>query len=873
MAATDTPLMKQFAKLKEQAGNALLFFRMGDFYELFGSDAVEAAPILGVTLTSRDKKAENPIPMAGVPFHSSVGYIQKLLNAGKKVAIAEQFETEESENGKGIVDRRIIRTFSPAVQFELDDRTGHGSQARYLATLAPHDSKTYILALLDPATGWVRISEPLIAKDLLAEPALTQICHFVNFSTKTPVEILDYFQNRDDVLVEEIPHNWVSDSEVKPFLQKQYSKMALSHLLDHQASQKGLALLIQYVLKTQCIETIPHLHEPRALQETDRLSVGPQTHAHLDTSDLFDYINKTATSMGARHLHGLLYAPFKTVTAIETQQAAVRELALQSLESAQIHSNLKEVYDLDRILGRVATRLANPRDTYALAMSLKNAFLFEDQFARLQSTKLKSLAGALTTAKTSLSELAEKILRIQKAEAPVHTRDGGIFELGTDPELDKWIKLTTEGERFVVELEQRERQASGISSLKVKYNRVFGYFIEISTANLKNAPAHYQRKQTMVGGERFFTEELKKFEEEILSASQKQKSLEAEIFQNLIDELVAKASALKDLSETLGEIDALISVSMLARRGSWSFPVIDESLDLELKDSRHPLVDEALHGKFVANHVLLTPEARTLIITGPNMGGKSTLMRQVAQTLLLGQIGAPVPASAARWGIFHSLYTRIGAHDAIAKGQSTFMVEMTELAHILSHADSRSFVVLDEVGRGTSTYDGMSVASSSLEYLHLNSNARIVFATHYHELTDLEKKLPGVRNTYMKVLDEKGKLTFLYELAYGRSSKSFGIQVAELAGLPKPVIKKAWTILHALEAGVHGTGSIDGGSEVDSSQMSLFSAAQPIEETPAQAAMPQAEDPLRTEIRGLNIDSLRPIDALNLLNELKSKYE
>jgi DNA mismatch repair protein MutS len=817
-----TPLMKQFIKLKETAGEALLFFRMGDFYELFGQDAIDAAPILGITLTARDKRSDNPVPMAGLPYHSSTNYIQKLLNAGRKVSIAEQMQDPDSV--KGIVDRQIIRTFTPAVQFELSGK----AEPRYLGTIAP-DGKNYILALMEPATGEVKISKPLTLELLLAENALAQIRHFLKFSAKTPYELIESIERGDKALIEEIPYNWISDHDIAAFLQKQYGKMVLHPLLDSAPAQKALALLIQYVLKTQGLETLSHLHEPASLHEHDRLVVGPHTHTHLDSEDLFTLINQTATSMGARTLHGWLQSPFKKVTTIHAQQAAVKELAAESLEAAQIHTNLKEVYDLDRILGRVSTKLAHPRDTYALGSSLKNAFFFTEKLARFRAQNLVTLSDRFIRAEKDLRAICDRILRTQKAEAPLHTRDGGIFELGTDPELDRLIKLTTEGEKFLVDLELREREATGIGSLKVKYNRVFGYFIEISSANLKNVPAHYQRKQTMVGGERFFTEELKKFEEEILTASFKQKALEASLFQKLVDDLNAHAESLKLLSESIGELDALLSLSFLALKASWSFPRIDESFDLRLVDSRHPVVDESLRGQFVSNSVEFSPTtARTLMITGPNMGGKSTIMRQIAQIILLGQMGAPVPAREASWGIFDSLYTRIGAQDAIAKGQSTFMVEMVELAHILSNANNRSFVVLDEIGRGTSTYDGMSVASASLEHLHLKSGARIVFATHYHELTEMETRLPGLRNAHMKVLDEKGKLTFLYELAAGRSSKSFGIQVAELAGLPKPVIKQAWGILKGLESaaalvGNGGTGA-GMGFGADTMQMSLFGA-------------------------------------------------
>lgn len=853
-----TPLMKQFVRLKQEAGDAFLFFRMGDFYELFAEDAVAAAPLLGVTLTSRDKRSENPMPMAGVPFHSATNYIQKILNAGKKVAIAEQILPEgmTADQIKGIVDRKIIRTFSPAVQFEL----GRNQQSNYLACLVPTSDKRQVLALLEPATGELRVSDPLDTAQLLQDPTLREIRHFLN-SGKTPNEVLAVLENSEHTLIEEVAPNLVSAVDVDPFLKVQFDRQVLPVLLATEAASRAVAILVRYVLKSQGIERLPHLHEPKPLHESDRLKTGPETLRHLDLEDLFRFVDRTATSMGSRRLKPEIESPLRELKAIHDRQEAIRELAERALDARQIHETLKGVYDLDRILGRLSTRLANPRDTFALAESLACAFRFRALLGRFQSGVLRSLGLRFEAAVVDLEEITGRILKIQKPDAPTHTREGGIFETGADSELDRLLELTRDGEKFLLELETRERETTGISSLKVKYNRVFGYFIEISSANLKHVPDRYQRKQTMVGGERFFTEELKKFEEEILSASSRQRALESKLFEKLVEELLGHSGVLKSLSDTIGELDAWLSLSFLAARPGWCFPRLDDSLDLKLEGSRHPVVEDSLAGDFVPNDLELSTSTRTLIITGPNMGGKSTLMRQVAQILLLGQAGAPVPARSASWGVFHSLYTRIGAQDAIAKGQSTFMVEMVELAHILKHADERSFIVLDEIGRGTSTFDGMSVARASLEYLHRNSGARIVFATHYHELTELEAGLPGLKNAYMKVLDERGKLTFLYEMALGRSSKSFGIQVAELAGLPKPVIKQAWEILKELES--QGAGSA-------SSQLSLFA---PVPEEPVSSKPDAIPHAFLDELRSLDPDSLRPIDALQKLADWKLRLE
>jgi DNA mismatch repair protein MutS len=856
-----TPLMKQFVRLKQEAGDAFLFFRMGDFYELFAEDAVNAAPLLGVTLTSRDKRSENPMPMAGVPFHSATNYIQKILNAGKKVAIAEQILPEgmSADQIKGIVERRIIRTFTPAVQFEI----GTESSPRYLATLMPAGEKRFVLALLEPATGEIRISDAKEAGELHGDPALSEIRHFLNPGTKTPPEFLATLEARNGALLEEVAPNLIAATEILPFLREQFDQMVLPPLLGNEAAARALAFLIRYVTRTQGIDRLPHLHDPKPLHENGRLVVGPETLRHLDLGDLITLIDRTATSMGARRLRPELEAPLRHPGELRSRQEAVRELARDSLGSRQIHEDLKGVYDLDRILGRIATRLASPRDTYALAESLEHAFRFRERLSHWVAPVLRNLSARFDAAAIRLKELSEKTLRIQNPEAPTHLRDGGIFSKGADPELDRLLGLTEDGERFLIELETREREQTGISSLKVKYNRVFGYFIEISSANLKHVPSHYQRKQTMVGGERFFTEELKRFEEEILTASSKQKALEARLFEALLDEFTLHAPDLKKLSDAIGELDALLSLSFLAGKPGWNFPEIDESRELVLSASRHPVVEAALSGEFVPNDLELGESAHTLILTGPNMGGKSTIMRQVAQIILLGQAGAPVPAARARWGIFHSLYTRIGAQDAIAKGQSTFMVEMVELAHILKHADERSFIVLDEVGRGTSTFDGMSVARASLEYLHRKSGARIVFATHYHELTELEALLPGIKNAHMKVLEDRGRLTFLYEIAPGRSSKSFGIQVAELAGLPKSVVKQAWEVLKGLENGKTV-------GETAASQLSLF-ASGPSDEASPEASVPSEITELIEEINKIDPDSMRPIEALQCLAALKDR--
>lgn len=841
-----TPLMQQYFALKAQAQDALLFFRMGDFYELFDQDAVLAAPLLGITLTSRDKKSENPMPMAGVPFHSAQQYIQKLLKNGKKVSIAEQMDTPLDDSK--IVQRKIIRTFTPAVQFEVSQ-----SGRAFLGTIIDGT-----LALLDPSTGLLKISKTSTEEELKIELEQTPIAHFLKVGNSLPTTLIKTLEMRS-CLIEELTPHWVTQKQTQEILEKQYQKKIFHPLLEAPSARLAASILLQYTLQTQGLETLAHLGEPQPLHEHHAMILGPNTYSHLDLEDLYLLINTCGTSMGSRALKNLLENPYKDLSNLHSQQTATQTISqLPRTHQESLRAIFKNIYDLDRILGRIATRLAHPRDVLSLIQSLLTSFKLIDLLQApllSNSNKLQTYFEQLKESHVQLSQFLEKTKCELKEDAPLHTRDGGIFEFGTHPDLDRYLRLTTEGEKYLVDLEAQEREKTGIQSLKVKYNRVFGYFIEVSSANLSKVPEHYQRKQTMVNGERFFTEELKKFEEEILTASLKQKHLEQELFEELLQKLTTLMPEFKKLSTCLAELDVLLALAQLYQKPNWNFPTIDDSLELHLQHGRHPVVEESLKGHFVANSIQLKPHtASTLLITGPNMGGKSTFMRQVAQIVLLGQMGAPVPATQAQWGIFHSLYTRIGAHDAIAQGRSTFMVEMVELAHLLCHANERSLVILDEVGRGTSTFDGMAVASASLKHLHAQAKARILFATHYHELTQLESELQGLQNAYLKVSEENRQIQFLYEIALGKSSQSFGIHVAEMAGLPKKVIHEAWDILHKLEAT-----ALSPTSELQ----------QQLQDLPlfAQAASSEFESMLS----GLNIDQLRPLEALNLLQDWKTR--
>ncbi|OFZ56548.1 MAG: DNA mismatch repair protein MutS [Bdellovibrionales bacterium RIFOXYC1_FULL_54_43] len=898
----DTPLMKQYGDLKAQAADALLLFRMGDFYELFGEDAVQAARILEITLTTRDKNKPNPIPMCGVPHHSVQGYIQRLLKAGKKVAIGEQMEDPAAAKaGNKIVRREIVRTFTPGVQFDFE-----GVEANYLAVVLPVEGAggTWILACLDASTGEAIASERLTGEALVSELGALPVRQLLRLplSRKSQNEAtgeseLDHLLQRAGILpgllLEDLPSNYLSAEQAGEVLRRQYGLDSLGAFLTEDVAIRALGIAVTYVLRTQLQERLAHLRLPVPLRRPKTLVLGPRTAQHLDlfpsadrTLSLYELLDRTRSALGARQLKHWMSCPLKEPLEITSRQSAVRELAgFNEPFCRKLAALLGEVYDLERISGRINTRLANPRDTLALGRSLATLSGLADAIAQSQSELLVELRTKLRKLSEVLDPLTRKILKFQRDDAPLVSRDGGIFNVGTSPELDRLFTINQDGQRWLLDVESRERQATGISSLKVRYNRVFGYYIEITQAHLKSVPPHYQRKQTMVGAERFFTEELKKFEDEIVNASARQKALELEIFNELLEEIQGHTPAVMEAARVLGEFDALLSLATLASEPGWVFPQIDDSLDFEIVAGRHPLVDVAMRGRFVPNDLKLAPSSRlTLIITGPNMGGKSTVMRQAALIVILGQMGAPVPAASARWGTVSSLYTRIGAHDAIARGQSTFMVEMSELAHILHHADERALVILDEIGRGTSTYDGISVAWAALEWICTRIRSRTLFATHYHELTRLADKLPLCANTHLAVEGARGEkganLRFLYKLEEGATNDSFGIHVAQIAGLPAVVVQRAWSILEELEKH-SGQVANEAGADLEFlgiEQLSLFSApgtrvssdhVKRAKESTEKAEVASSAERVLSELEKVDVNELRPIEALSLIAKLQ----
>jgi len=834
MTTSQTPIMKQYSSLKKEVPDALLFFRLGDFYELLGNDAIVASQLLQITLTSRDKKKADPIPMAGVPHHSASGYIQKLLKAGKKVAIAEQMEPEVGKNKEKIVERKIVRILTPAIQFESE-----GFELHYLATAVPTKKSLWILACLDASTGQTFLSDPLDLTSIAQECQQLPIQHFLN---AFPQELTSETILKQNTLNEVLPSNYLSQQQAQEILKKQYAIEALDPFFPSQASVLALGILICYLLRTQQQERLGHLQLPDPLHSQQSMILGPHTQENLELATLFDFINKTHCALGARQLQAWLDAPLIDSCAIQDRQQAILELQDEEVDF------LRSIYDLKRICARITTGQARPQDTLALGKSLIHLKPLKKLLQKKNTPLLREYYEEAKHLDQDLQALTDQILTQQQEPAPVTTKEGGIFRKGFHPSLDRLIDCTQEAQIFLKNLENRERKETGIASLKVRYNRVFGYYIEITQTHLKSIPAHYQRKQTMVGAERFFTEELKQFEETILTASHKQKTLEEELFSDLVDAIECQIPKIMQAAHLFGVLDALLSLAQLAHLPGWHFPTIDDSLALNLENARHPIVEQSRRGNFVPHTLHLTPETRlALLITGPNMGGKSTLMREVALIVILGQMGSAVCAQKAHWGVVSSIYTRIGAHDSISQGQSTFMVEMTELAHILKYANARSLLILDEVGRGTSTYDGMSVAWASLEWICTKIRARTFFSTHYHELVSLTKKLPGLANVHLAVDTSREPLRFLYELQEGAMLESFGIQVAQLAGLPPRVIQRAYEVLEECES--------------HPKQLSLFS-------LPAKPISNKIHPVLET-IQKLNIEETTPLKALQWIEHFQ----
>src|SRR6184192_1554526 len=800
-----TPMMQQYRRLRGSIpADTLLLFRLGDFYELFFEDAKEAADLLNVALTKR-----NGVPMCGVPYHAAPNYITKLIKAGRRVAICDQ--TSEPQPGK-IVSRDITQVISAGTVSDLD--LLQAKRANYLGAVFG-DGTFFGFAYADLSTGEFRVAQLEDRQSLFDELARV-----------APSELLVSDEQKQQFT--EIAGALGYDDYA--FLPEQAAFTLCEHFKVKSLDGFGCARMPQAIaaagaivhyLKHQLRRNIDHLTSLRCDAPSDHVLLDAATQTNLelvesrnsrDTS-LLAVLDRTITSMGARKLRTWILQPLRNLVELERRQQMIANLLQEADLLAALRASLKLIRDIERAAGRLSQASGNARDLVALKISLEQIPKLKSELQRLldrlafgatrinENGNVELLAQRLQNDLREMPELAEKLTRAVVDDPPLALKEGGIFRDGYDVDLDALREASREGKDWISQLQEREIAATGIKSLKVRYNSVFGYFIEVTKSNLANVPAHYTRKQTTVGGERFITPELKEMEAKILGADERARNLEYSLFQKLREETLTELGPLQKTAGAIATLDAICSLAETARLFHYCRPRLNESLRLTICDGRHPVLDQNLvEEKFVPNDTELDGEKlRLAIITGPNMAGKSTYIRQVALIVLMAQIGSFVPATSAEIGLVDRIFTRVGASDDLSRGQSTFMVEMNETANIVNNATERSLIILDEIGRGTSTFDGLSIAWSVAEFLHDRIKARTLFATHYHELTKLAVERKGVVNFNVAVREWNEQIIFLRKIIPGGADKSYGIQVARLAGLPKEILDRAKDILAHLE--------------------------------------------------------------------------
>jgi len=888
-----TPIMRQYRSVKERHPDTVLLFRMGDFYELFYDDAVLASRVLGLVLTSRDRQKENPVPMAGFPHHAVTGYTKKLLDAGYRVAVCEQLE--EPGKGKAIVARDVVRIITPGANVETD--LLEAGESNFLMALAPGAGGDEVAAA-PAAVAYADISTGTMAALLAPDPSILA----AELVRLAPKEVL---VPPGDAALAAFVRERLPGAALTPWPPLRGGGPAFAEAVERIDSWTGrdpargescaallgrrlapvAASLLEYLARTQPGRPLPvkriAVHAPSQFMVLDETSV---LHLELVRSQsgekkgsLLHLVDRTVTAMGSRLLRAWLLMPLMDVAAIRRRQDAVERFVDDGRTRGELRRLLGEVCDVERVVSRCIVGAATPRELGALRDTLgacpRIAACLGAQPDLAAGGAAPAAGGALPPLPPAPAGLAERLERALAPSPPAGAREGGIFARGWHEGLDELVYLSTSGKEAIAALEAAERAATGISSLKVKYNKVFGYFIEVTRTNLPQVPQdRFQRKQTIVGGERFVTGELKELEAKILTADERRKALEAELFGALVEEVAAREGELHALAAALAALDALAALAQLAAAGGWVRPLVDDGGVVAIREGRHPVVEAGLAGDaFVPNDVALDADGeRVWIITGPNMSGKSTFMRQVALSVILAQAGSFIPAAAARVGVCDRIFTRVGASDNLSWGQSTFMVEMTETAAILGHATPRSLVVLDEIGRGTSTFDGMSIAWAVAEHLHNVVGCRTLLATHYHELTRLTETLPRAANYNVRAEEFGERIIFLRKVTRGGCSRSYGIQVAQLAGVPPEVIRRAKEILAQVEtqkereqeAAVRRRGGHAAAAREAAAQLDLFGGARREREK---------EERLAAALRETDVEKLTPLEALNLLARLKKE--
>jgi DNA mismatch repair protein MutS len=847
-----TPMLEQYFEIKRQVPDAILFYRLGDFYEMFFEDAEKAAPLLDLVLTARNKGQEHEAPMCGVPYHSADGYIAKLIRHGLRVAICDQ--TEEASATKGLVRREIVRIVTPGTATEsfIVER-----ESCYLVSLFANG--TIGAAYLDVSTGdffvttYVNIDDARLADD---------IARFAPREAIFP---------REAAFRLEIPSNPVEPSLFEiagahDYLSKHFGTQSLRGFgLEGDDPRIGAAGAALRYASASHKRPLDHVLSLRVDNEADFLQLDAATLANLEILDsrdatrprasLWSVVNATRSAMGGRMLRQWLTRPLKVRDAIFDRHDAVDELTRSRAILEVMTQRLSKIADLERLASRVTLRSATPRECLTLADSLLMVGDLSLSMAPLNGPLLKRLREALDPVPTVVDRIAATLAD----NPPLNLRDGGAIKAGVDADLDELRTIARDSKSILIEIETRERERTGISSLKVRFNSVFGYYIEVSKSNVAKVPDDYIRKQTLVNAERYITPDLKVLEEKIVGAEGKAIVIEERLYGELLENVATMTGAILATARAAGQVDALSSLATIAVRHRYVRASLSETAEICIEDGRHPVIEVIASERFIPNHTNVDRDRNGIqIITGPNMGGKSTYLRQVALIVLLNQIGSFVPAANARLGIFDRIFTRVGASDQLARGESTFMVEMHETANILNNATDRSLIILDEVGRGTATFDGLSLAWAIIEFLH-DTPARggiTLFATHYHEVTDLAKTKPRVANYSVAVKEWNEQIIFLRKVVEGAADKSYGIQVAKLAGIPRSITDRAREILTTLERKERDVVAETQKRTSPTSQLSLFGGAQ-LE--------------VLDELRGLAIETLSPIEALNVLDRMQRK--
>lgn len=858
-------------QIKGQYPDAILFFRLGDFYEMFFEDAEVASRELDLTLTSRNKNSPDKVPLCGIPYHAASGYISRLITKGYKVAICDQ--VEDPRQAKGIVRREVTRVVTPGLVLEAENlEADHNNFLLCLAPPDPQEGSRYGLAYVDISTGDFRIAETedfSTVEDEILRIDAREVLLPDNLDREKTLEPI--YGGRQPPLWNPWASSHFAFDSACAMLEKQFGPERIQQMI-MDGCRKALCAagaLIGYLQEMQ--KQLPgHLHGITRYEIQDYMILDDSALRNLEIvqtwmdrskkNSLLGVLDLTQTAMGARLLRRWVQYPLLQAARIQRRLDAVDELTSHEIERAALRDTLKEVQDLERLNSRVSLGIANPRDLVGLRESLARLPKIHGRLESLGTEALQDVRRHIDP----MEDVVGLLDRALQDEPPVTVREGGIFREGYNAELDDLKAASRDGKRWIAALEAEERQKTGIGSLKVRYNRVFGYYIEVTKANLASVPEDYHRKQTLANAERFTTPALKEYEQKVVGAEDKAQNLEYDLFQEIRARVAEQSLRIRTTAQSVAEMDVFTCLAEVAVRNNYTRPEISTTDELVVWEGRHPVIEQmSMDERFVPNDAYMDGKNnRMVIITGPNMAGKSTYMRQLALIVLMAQMGSFVPAGSARVGLVDRIFTRVGAMDNLVRGQSTFMVEMKEAAHILEKATPRSLILLDEVGRGTSTFDGVSIAWAIAEFIDHQVQARTLFATHYHELAELAALYPTIKNCHVSVKEWGENILFLRKVMEGSSSHSYGIQVARLAGVPARVIRRAREIL----------GNLESGQWDDAGQPRLAPSQQaPGQHEEEQPSLFPAAHPIAEDILGLNLHEMTPLEALNKLQELQER--